>query len=62
MTGRLLGTRLAILALVLLIATACAGRSSPSTGDAPTGAVAAFAGAFDAGVGHRRLVLLLSPT
>jgi hypothetical protein len=37
------------------------GSSSPSTGTEP-GALATFAKAFDDGAGHRRLVLLMSPT
>jgi len=63
MIPRHVRARLALLVLgMLLVASACASRSSTSTGSSPAGAVAAFAEAFDAGVGHRRLVLLMSPT
>jgi hypothetical protein len=64
MTSRRLASALAIPVLgLLLVATACAAGSSTSNNSVPpTGPVAAFATMFDAGVGHRRLVLLMSPT
>jgi len=54
----------AVLVVVLLVVTACGTRStwSQRTANAPAVDVAAFGAKFDAGVGHRRLVLLMSPT
>lgn len=49
-----------ILGLTVLSACATGSTSSPS-GTQP-GALATFAKAFDDGTGHRRLVLLMSPT
>jgi hypothetical protein len=48
---------------LLLVASACAtGTSTADNSAVPTGALGALAAQFDAGVGHRRLVLLMSPT
>jgi hypothetical protein len=63
MTRRVRVRGLAIVVVgTLLAVSACAGGSSTSARSAPAGALATFAGAFDGGIGHRRLVLLLSPT
>jgi len=49
------------LVLGLAVVSACGTGASSSTRPQP-GALADFAKAFDAGTGHRRLVLLMSPT
>jgi hypothetical protein len=59
------GQRLvATLVVVVLMAVACGTRSAgpKATGKVSAVDVAGFAAQFDAGVGHRRLVLLMSPT
>jgi hypothetical protein len=61
MVRRLMPLRLAIVGLFAIV-TACSGSSSSSDAAAPTDALDVFAAQFDAGVGHRRLVLLMSPT
>jgi hypothetical protein len=53
---------LAAFVVSLAALSACATGSSSSPSGTQPGALATFAKAFDGGSGHRRLVLLMSPT
>jgi hypothetical protein len=49
--------------LMIGLMTACGSHTATGSGDgAPKGVLATFVKEFDADAGHRRLVLLMSPT
>lgn len=50
-----------VVALNLVIMSSCSTRSEPAAGPLPP-EIAKLASAFDAAIGHRRLILLMSPT